>query len=169
MTNKILITGLPGSGKSTLIKRVVGRLNKPLTGFLTEEIREKGRRVGFSIVTLGGKRGMLAHVKSKGTPRVGKYRVCLSDLEKIAVPSIIPANPEVVVIVDEIGKMECFSPLFRKKIVEVLDSHPRVLATIALHGNTFIEQLKKRPDVEIIRITHENRDDLVDIICSKFN
>ena len=50
----ILVTGPPRSGKSTLIERVVEGLERPATGFITVEIRERNRRVGFAIATLAG-------------------------------------------------------------------------------------------------------------------
>ena len=56
----ILITGPPRCGKSTLIEKVVSRIERPVTGFFTREIKGKGRRVGFSINTLDGKEGILA-------------------------------------------------------------------------------------------------------------
>src|SRR5947208_7543236 len=40
LNQKILLTGRPGSGKTTLIKRVVDKLSLSAGGFYTEEIRE---------------------------------------------------------------------------------------------------------------------------------
>jgi len=58
----ILITGPPGSGKTTLIEKVVSRTGLPVTGFLTREIRERGVRVGFFIETCDGQQEILAHI-----------------------------------------------------------------------------------------------------------
>ena len=57
-----LITGLPGVGKTTLIKKLSEKL-KHLhpAGFYTEEIREAGQRKGFELISLDGKRGLLSH------------------------------------------------------------------------------------------------------------
>ena len=112
MTSKnILVTGPPRCGKSTLIEKVILRIEKPMTGFFTREIKEKGKRVGFSIITLDGKKGVLAHQNIRSRCRVGKYGVNLDDIDRIAVPSIIPMKPDEIVLIDEIGKMECLSPL----------------------------------------------------------
>ena len=169
MKTRILLTGLPGSGKSTLVKKVVASLRRPTTGFITEEIREKGRRTGFSIVTLDGRKGILAHEKLKSSCRVGRYGVSMEDLEKIAIPSMIPETSADLVVIDEIGKMECFSSLFKKKVTEILDTHPYVLGTIALKGNAFIEKIKNRNDVDLIPVTPENRNLLVGIIQEKLD
>ena len=83
-----------------------------MTGFFTQEIRERGKRVGFSITTLDGKKGVLAHQAIKSRFRVGKYGVNLDYIDEIAVPSMIPSKADEIVVIDEIGKMECFSPLF---------------------------------------------------------
>ena len=109
----ILYTGLPGCGKSTIIEKIVQRINRPSTGFFTREIRDKGRRVGFSITTLDGQQGILAHIDIRSHIRVGRYGVYIRDIEKIAVPSMRPENDNVILVVDEISKMECLSGLFR--------------------------------------------------------
>jgi nucleoside-triphosphatase THEP1 len=104
---------LPGCGKSTIIEKIVQRINRPSTGFFTREIRDKGRRVGFSITTLDGQQGILAHIDIRSHIRVGRYGVNIRDIEKIAVPSMRPENDNVILVVDEISKMECLSGLFR--------------------------------------------------------
>ena len=163
MTPKnLLITGPPRCGKSTLIERVVSRIDAPLTGFFTSEIREKSRRTGFKIVTLDGREGVLAHEKIKSKARVGKYGVNLGDLERIAVPSVIPSMPDQIVVIDEIGRMECLSSLFRQTLLQTLDSPNRVIGSIALKGGPFIRGIKGRRDVTLIDMIEEDRDALVD-------
>jgi len=157
----VLLTAPPRSGKSTLIERIVARLDRPLAGFLTREIRERGRRVGFAINTLDGQEGVLAHVGHKSRHRVGQYGVNLADLDRIAVPSLRPDDPAALVIVDEIGQMECFSQKFRQAVVDLLDSDSDVLGSIALKGGSFIQSIKARPGVEVIAVTPANRDQLV--------
>ena len=158
----ILLTGPPRIGKSTLIEKIVSRLERPVTGFLTREIKQKRRRVGFSIVTLDGKTGLLAHQDIKGRPRVGKYGVDIEQIDKLAVPSMRPLDANTIVIIDEIGKMECFSALFRETLVQVLDSENPVIASIALYGPPFIQDIKTRSDIFLIEVTEKNRNALVE-------
>ena len=115
-----------------------------MTGFFTREIRENQRRVGFEIITMHGDQGVLAHVNLKSRVRVGRYGVNLEDLERIAVPAMIPTKPDEIVIIDEIGKMECFSPLFRETLERTLDSAHHVIGSIAKKGDRFIERIKNR-------------------------
>lgn len=159
----LLITGPPRSGKSTLIERIIERLDRPASGFFTREIREHGRRIGFSIVTLDGQEGVLAHQGIKSRYRVGKYGVNLEDLHRLALPSMTTNEPDRLVIVDEIGKMECFSPRFRDTLIRLLDSENDVLGSISLRGGPFIESIKARPDVEMIEVRPDNRDHLVSL------
>ena len=156
------MTGPPRCGKSTLIERVVGRIQKPMTGFFTQEIREGGRRVGFSITTLDGKKGVLAHQDTQSRFRVGKYGVNLDHIDQIAVPSMLPARAGEIVVIDEIGKMECFSPLFRQTLVKVLDSENPIIGSIAVKGDKFIQRVKEREDVLLVHVTEKNRNELVD-------
>lgn len=158
----ILYTGHPGCGKSTIIEKIVQRIDRPSTGFFSREIRDRGRRTGFSITTLDGRRGILAHVNIRSHMRVGRYGVNLPDIDNIAVPSMVPANDNVVVVVDEIGKMECFSALFRETLIKVLDSPNTVVGSIALKGDAFIDAVKKRPDTLLITVSEKNRNYLVE-------
>jgi nucleoside-triphosphatase THEP1 len=166
---KSLINRTPGYGKITLLEKVIERTRVPCIGFVTKEIREAGRRKGFKIMTLAREEGILAHKKIGGGLRVGKYGVNLQKLEQIAAPSIVPQNPGEVVIIDEIGKMECLSKVFRKTVLDVLDSPNLVLGTIALKGKDFIESIKARPDIELIQITQQNRSALVDKLVDRLN
>lgn len=152
------MTGPPRCGKSTLIEKLVRQINRPLGGFFTREIQDKGRRTGFSIITLDGRQGVLAHQKVKSRFRVGKYGVNMKDIDQIAVPSMLPSDANAVVVIDEVGKMECFSPAFKETLMEVLDSDHPVLGSIALKGDRFIQSIKARKDVLLVTVNEKNRD-----------
>jgi len=156
----ILLTGPPRCGKSTVIEKLVKQIQRPVTGFFTREIQERGRRVGFAIVTLDGKEGILGHEGSKSPRRVGKYGVNIDELDRIAVPSMTPSAADQIVIIDEIGKMECFSPLFRGTLIKTLDSANPVIGSVAQKGTPFIEKIKERKDVLLVTVSEKNRDAL---------
>ena len=105
VTEKVLLTGCPGCGKTTLIKRVVNTLPRRAGGFYTEEIRDGGARVGFKIVTLDGEEVVFAHVNFKTRERVAKYRLDLSVLETVAVEAVREAlrRRRLVVLVSKLS------------------------------------------------------------------
>jgi nucleoside-triphosphatase len=139
-TKNLLLTGPPGCGKSTLIEKLIARIDQPMTGFFTGELRDRGRRVGFSITTLCGKQGVLAHASSKSPVRVGKYGVNVEAIDQMAVPSLSASNPSAIVVIDEIGTMECASQRFREAVLKVLDSEHPVIGSIAQRGGPFCHQ-----------------------------
>lgn len=127
-------------------------------GFITEEVRFQGERIGFEILTIPeGKKGLLAQ---KGIPspfRVGRYGVNIHVLEELGCQAILQAKASGnIIIVDEIGKMELFSEAFRTTLIDVLDSPQKVLATIMEHSNAFGNRIKKRPDVRLFHLEREN-------------
>ena len=169
MTRKILLTGRPGCGKTTLIKRVVNKLKLPAGGFYTEEIREHGQRVGFKIVTLAGEETVLAHLDFKTANRVGKYGVDLSALETIGVAALRRAiAARHLVVIDEIGPMEIRSRVFCDAVNEALDINVPVLGTISVRPNPFTNAIKNRRDVTIIEVRRSNRDQLVFDLSDQF-
>ncbi len=107
MRQVIVLTGDPGCGKTTLIRRVLTDISVPVGGFYTQEVREGGTRKGFEIITLDGRRAILAHVNTRSPKRVGKYGVNLAALDTLAIPSVQQAvNLRQIVIIDELGPME---------------------------------------------------------------
>lgn len=162
----LFVTGAPSSGKTTVIKKVIAKLTVPAKGFYTEEERINNRRVGFLMRTLDGKKGYLAHQDIASEFHIRRYGVSIENIESIAIPAIIP-NAERVIILDEIGKMECFSQAFIAAAKQALDSPCIVIGTITLGGSDFILDVKQRNDIEILEVTPENRDLLPDILLNK--
>ena len=163
----ILLTGLPGVGKTTLMKKLSEELHaQHPVGFYTEEIRAGGARKGFALISLDGKRGLLSHMEINSTYRVGLYRVDVKGFEDF-LEGISFLNPETsLIIIDEIGKMECFSHTFRKVIHDILNSEKMLIATIALKGRDLIEETKKRDDIQLFEVTQNNRESLLREIVS---
>jgi nucleoside-triphosphatase len=167
MKSSILITGLPGCGKTTLFKKLAEALrHRRPVGFYTEEIREGGVRKGFGLRSLDGRQGVLAHVNFSGSGRVGKYGVDVAGFENF-LGEISLDEPEAgLVMIDEIGKMECLSRRFQKMIREILASERLLIATIAQHGGGLTAEIKRRDDVRIFTLTPQNRDAMLKTILA---
>jgi len=169
----IFLTGPPRIGKTTVILKVVDELKLKdirVGGMISQEIRERGIRVGFKIMDLGTNReGILAHVKRENGPRVGKYRVCLEDLSGVGAKAILRACREAdLIVIDEVGPMELYSKEFKEAVLEALNSDKMVLGTIHYRARTsFTNAIRRREDVELIEVTYGNRDKLPRIIIGK--
>lgn len=159
----ILLTGVPGVGKTTLIRRLAeGLAPWNPAGFYTEEMRVQGVRKGFRLVSLDGRDLVLAHVEHPGPARVGRYGVDVAGFNRLLGELALVRSPSTVIVIDEIGKMECQLPRFRALIVQLLESSKTVLATIALKGDRFLQQIKQRPDARVVTVTLQNRGELVE-------
>lgn len=148
-------------GKTTLVKNCLTQLKHLKTaGFYTEEIRESRIRKGFELVDLQGRRGLLSHIRIKSPFRVGKYGVDVVSFDAF-LDTVDFFNPQTdLVVIDEIGKMECFSEKFSSLMRKILDSDLRVVATIARKGGGLITEIKSRNDTRSFELTLENRDRL---------
>ena len=155
---KTLITGKPGVGKTTLICKIIERIQPvAMAGFYTSEIKSRGYRSGFELRGLKGDRRILAHVALESRHRVAKYGVDTPGFE-VFLEKLDLFNPDVqLIVIDEIGKME----RFRAIILEALGTDKSLLATIALKGERFIQEIKQKPEVHLFTATHDNRDDLL--------
>jgi nucleoside-triphosphatase len=157
-----LLTGHPGVGKTTIIKKLLEKLKLPAGGFYTEEIREDNMRTGFAIVTLSGLKGVLAHRNFKSRYKVGDYGVGVYTLDRIGVKEIQMCLVEKkVIVIDEIGKMELLSPEFQEAVKKALDADNLVLGTITLARHPFAEKVRARDDVKIYEVTRENQDQVL--------
>ena len=72
---KVFLTGCPGVGKTTIVKKVREAVDHPICGFYSEEFRESGQRIGFNIVDAKtNKTTVLASSKNNFRgPTVAKY------------------------------------------------------------------------------------------------
>jgi nucleoside-triphosphatase THEP1 len=168
LKKNIFLTGPPSSGKTTVIKKLIAMRKYPVSGFYTEEERMEGKRVGFLMKTVDGKKGYLAHQDIRSDVHIRRYGVSIENIEQIAVPSIASGGNNIIIL-DEIGKMECFSRVFRQAAIDALDSKNIVIGTITFGGDEFILGIKKRGDMEIHEVTPENRDLLPDLIVRKIS
>jgi nucleoside-triphosphatase len=164
---RVLLTGRPGVGKTTLTLRVVDILRKrgePLAGFTTSEIRRGGRRTGFTIAGLGGLERTLA-VRDGPGPRVGSYGVDIEAFEDVALLELQNGlELGSTLVIDEIGKMELLSSAFQKLLPDLFEAS-RVLATVHAHRDPVTDALKRRPDVRVFSVDRARRDEQAQLVA----
>ena len=178
MGTKVLITGEPGSGKTTAIKKIVEKLGDRAIGFWTEEVRDPKtkKRTGFRIITTDGKKKIFASKIFTSKKLVGSYGVNVNYFEEIAIPTLLKAIQEArkdrkkVIVIDEIGKMELFSKKFRDLVREIFyDDRLNVVATIPIRDvHKVVSEIRRLPGVIHIHLDKSNRDFIPDEVVQLF-
>lgn len=157
MKQVYLLTGKPGTGKTSLIKQAIATVGVNAGGFYTEEIRTQGVRQGFKLVTLDGRGAILAHINTPSRYRVSKYGVNIDNLDRVGVSALNEAAQHCdLIVIDEIGKMELFSANFRETVLRIIESGKRVLGTIMLSPNPWADAIKRQSRVNLVTVTRAN-------------
>ncbi len=163
---RVSLIGLPGSGKTTVVKSFIQRYPGEVLGFYTEEIRERGKRAGFSIKTTWGDEAVFSHISIDSPLRVSRYGVDVGALERV-LEEIEKRWYGELLVVDEVGKMELFSKRFRAFMEKVLDGGFRFLVTIPERSRDSLVLRVKR-ESEVLRVTRERSLDIVDDLLRRF-
>ena len=169
MGKTLLLTGHPGIGKTTIIRKVIRTLGDRAGGFYTEEIAGAGGRKGFRLVTLDGEETILAHkdVRGRKTSRVGRYGVDVHALDRVGVAAIQRAMVEnKIVIVDEIGRMELLSHAFRDAVMLAIMSPSPVLGTIMVKPHPEADAFKTLAQVTLWEVNQRTRNSLSDKVMA---
>ncbi len=155
-----LLSGQPGVGKTTIIKRLVDQIgSEHCGGFYTEEVRENGIRTGFQLVTLDGQSGLLAHVRISSLVCIGRYSVDLQRLDTLGVAAVADAlRHKRLVVIDELGPMEVLSASFRKVVLDALNSTVPLIGTIVFRQHPWLDTIKQHPRVQLMMLTASERE-----------
>ena len=173
---KIGITGLPRSGKSAVLDKVVSMINEErkadslgrrrsgvaniIGGMRTEAVIEGGERVGYACVDiLTGDRGVMAHREIDSRNRILGFGIDPSELDRVAVPAIQNAigNCEILVI-DEVGKFSVESEGFVAAVREALEyDMPTLLTLHKKSRHPLLQDIRRRDDGRILEVTPVNR------------
>jgi nucleoside-triphosphatase len=168
---KIVVTGQPGVGKTTLVERVLAEVPLKAGGMITREIRKIGRRVGFAVIDVAtGKEGVLAHIHLPRGPRLGRYRVNLQDLDGVGAAAIEWALEHAeLVVVDEVGPMELKSPRFIAAVERALTAPKHLLLTVHRASNHRLAYRARHECDLLVRLTVGNRDEKTGQIIELFS
>jgi len=160
MPQNFFVTGLPKSGKTTLLRRIIKDLKEmglKVGGFISPEQTHNGARSGFYVEDIETGRIELLADKNVDGPKVSKYHVDIKSFESVSIPAMERFRRYDVMIIDEIGRMELKSARFSELLDRVLDSGTPLVAS--LH-NDFIEKYGAYGNV--LYLTGNNHEDVYD-------
>src|SRR5258708_29642672 len=167
MKKAYLLTGEPRIGKSSMIKHIIDALGgEHCGGFYTEEIHEEERfqdkRVGFRLVTLEGREGILAHVNSESPLRMGRYGVNVDCLDAVGMPALYRAmEAKKLIVLDEIGPMQACSDDFKRTVTSILENAHLLLGTISLDSHPWLDTMKRHKNVVLYELTLDNSESIM--------
>jgi nucleoside-triphosphatase len=160
---KIGITGLPGSGKTQTLLRIIQLLEEEgikVGGMVTEPIVERHRRSGFQITNwLTKEHEVLAHESLKSRIRSGRYGVNLAALEGLGTRSLAEAREQAdVIVIDEVGKVEVESEAFTQGVVDTLDANKSIVMTLHKKSrNPLLQDIRRRDELRLLEVTPVNK------------
>ena len=174
---KIGVTGLPRSGKSAVMEKVVSMLTeerrdemrargddvaaaKLLGGMRCEPVIEDGERVGFKCINFQtGEEDVMAHKSIDSRTRVLGYGIDPDALDRVAVPAIQEAIDDYeVLVIDEIGKFSVESELFVEVVRKAMEvDKPTLLTLHKKSRHPLLQDIRRRDDARILEVTPVNR------------
>jgi len=174
---KIGITGLPRSGKSAVLAKVLEMLEDEsrreinarggdgagtdiIGGMRTEPIMDNSERVGYKVINITtGDEAVMAHKSIDSRLRVLGYGIDTEALESVAIPAIEHARDySEVVVIDEIGKFAVESEGFVNVVRSALEvDKPTLLALHKKSRHPLLQDIRRRDDARILEVTPVNR------------
>lgn len=154
---KILLTGKPKSGKTTLLNKLLEDI-KDKRGMVATEVLEDGIRIGFNLQDDSGRTAILARTDRKTDTAVGRYYVDIPSLN-VFIEQLFNIVPGQLLYIDEIGHMQLYSGEFQKLVRSYLNAPNSYFGTISsIYAHPFIDEVESRSDILLCTITPENRD-----------
>src|SRR5437762_2213695 len=108
---KILLTGKPGIGKTTIIEKFRKNYHGKICGIIAKEIRDvNNKRVGFEAVKLNGERKVFAHhylIQSPIKHGRSNFHIDINAIDNFIVPELQKGLQDTnsLLLLDEIGPM----------------------------------------------------------------
>lgn len=156
---KILLTGLPKSGKSTLLSELVDGIS-PRRGFVTKELVKDQHRIGFVVEGMNGRSAVLAQTQYPTSLQVGRFYVHPEVLAEF-IKNLSHSKFGEFLYIDEIGQMQLYANEFRALVEEYIDAPNDFIATItSVYSDQFTDYLLSLDNVLYFQLTDIARNEV---------
>jgi len=157
----ILVCGEVGAGKSTLIQKLLDQTNRPLYGFVTKRL--EADETGFHPIYIhpaGTDERTHAEGNMIGTCDTKIHNINTETFNTLGV-DYLKAEPDGLVVMDELGFMEAEAEQFVKAVFAALDGDIPVIAAVkARYDVAFLNEVRAHKNANLFTITKENREAL---------
>ena len=163
-----LIVGDRGVGKSTLIRRVLNELNRPVFGFETkkeEQLEDPIRGCPIYIYDAGKSHirtpnNLIGYHKERDIPAI------TAAFDRYASKLLEVVPKDAVVELDEIGFLEAKSDAFCQAVMHLLEGKNPVIAAVKNREHPFLDAVRNHPNARCFYIRPENRDALYEEVLA---
>ena len=158
----LFLTGEIGMGKSTLLKKLIEKINTSIGGYVTERVIDNNA-LKYNLISLydGNEEYTISKMplnKNSNVPEI--FLSSFNDgVFNILEKSFYERN---VIIMDELGFMESKAYRFQNIVFRLLDSSKTVIGVLKKRDCAFLNNIRNRKDVIIIEVTEENRNILLE-------
>lgn len=157
-----LIVGERGVGKSTLIRRVLAELDRPVSGFETKKetalaTEEKGSPV---YIYDAGKPHIHTEENLLGWCKNKRFDSRIEVFDRYAPKLRTPVPAGSIILLDELGFMESQAKEFCAAVLELLDGDVPVIAAVKYKDTAFLQEVRSHPKAKCFWIDAQNRDAL---------
>lgn len=153
---KLLLTGLPGAGKSTIVRALLEASGRVPLGFYTAKgaPSEDGSVPVFLRPASGEgeprRVGTVYPDRAEGYP--GEFDACAALLEDIPEGSLV--------VMDELGFMEDRAGEFKARVLAVMAGNYDIIAVVKPRSTPFLDAVRACGGAELVRVDGINREAL---------
>lgn len=167
----IFLTGEIQVGKSTVIDKTIHLLHRSVGGFKTYfgSDRELENRLLYmnsaALPNVYTEENAVVRFREGCSPTVltEKFNCYGTELIRCA-----KKNADII-IMDECGNLEQQAGIFQQEIMDALDGDIPVLGVLKLTSKGWTERIRNHPNVTIVVVTKENRNELPCFIAKEWN
>lgn len=154
----VLIIGPAGTERTRLVEEITLRTGARRDGYYTKLVKDGFFRSHAELVLLSD--GVARTLPAATRETVDQQLVPL-------IEQALRSGAGGLLVLDEVGALQCASALFRRLLVDCFTSDKNVLATMSLGGRdeAFLLSLESRADVTVLPMSDSRRDSFADLVA----